>query len=327
MLWGTAILCSMYRPRKLPCFSSVRGSSLHLSPRTVSSTGHAEDSMPGEKLRCANNNDRVGRVFCECFKGMEKFLVRRPGCPPQQPMKSPLFTTAAGVVSSSTSSSTSGGESVRSSKTVRSFFPGTNDLFYDANAPGLHRKTLSSISGNSEPKHVGKDLHGNSSNDVRQQEVRSPLMLQATTSFGGQQTSSDKFAAEKTTAYADIQRYSYAYSLWQNRNAALLQMGADMQEMTSKACYLRDLHQEDLKDGMRQTTRFSIYVVFPFVFLVSAVLFNESTLYSAQLKYLRLVDYDAWLEANGQNSGRRGGIVGGGGGGGGGGFSRYEQRR
>ncbi|KAF8279107.1 hypothetical protein TcYC6_0003990 [Trypanosoma cruzi] len=315
----------MYRPRKLPCFSSVRRSSLHLSPRTVSSTGHAEDPVAGEKLRCADNNDRVGLVFCECFRGMEKFLVRRPGCPPQQPMTSPLFTTAAGVVSSSAPPSTSGGGSVRSAKTVRSFFPGTSNLFYDANAPNLHRKNLSSIPGNSGPKHVGKDLYGNNSNGVRQHEVRSPLMLQPTTSFGGQQTASDKSAAEKATAYADIQRYSYAYALWQNRNAALLQMGVDMQEMTSKACYLRDLHQEDLKDGMRQTTRFSFYVVFPFVFLVSAVLFNESTLYSAQLKYLRLVDYDAWLEANGHNSGRRGGIVGGGGGGGG--FSRYEQRR
>ncbi|RNF16931.1 uncharacterized protein Tco025E_05086 [Trypanosoma conorhini] len=319
MACAATILRRLAQPRELPRRASVRPSSfLALQRRAASSIGQAAASAGGERLRSSDNNDEVALLFCECFKGMEELLVRRPGHPERRPMTSPLFTTPAGIKSSASLSSSGGGRPVRSVTSARSLFPSTDDLFPDLRAPGMQRAKTSffPVSGTLEPKQAGADLDGNNGNNSKQAQTQSPSLGRSTTSSEGQQMPADKSATATTDAHADAQSYVYAYGLWQNRNAGLLQMEADMQEMASKARYLRGVQDAALKETMRQTTRFTFYVVFPFVFLVCALLFNESALYSSQLQHLCLINYDAWLASKEQNGSRKGGFASGGSGGG-----------
>ncbi|ESL11214.1 hypothetical protein TRSC58_01042 [Trypanosoma rangeli SC58] len=301
--------------RKLLRFPVIQLSSFHVSRRAAGSTGNVAASAGAERFRSHDNSDKVALMFCECFKGMEELLVRRPGHPVQRPMTSPLFTTPAGVMSSSSLSSSGNGRHVHSVKTARSFFPNMDDLFPDLTASGMCREKtfFSPLSGTSEPKQVGSESDGNKGNSTKHTQARAPTVGRSVASSVGQQTTSDASAAPTAAAYTDAQSYVYAYNLWQNRNAALLQMVADMQELGNKARYLRDVQGESIKEGMRQTTRFTFYVVFPFVLLVSIFFFDDSAFYSSQLHHLRLVDYDAWL-ANRKN-GKKGGLAGSAGGG------------
>ncbi|RNF07730.1 hypothetical protein TraAM80_03177 [Trypanosoma rangeli] len=296
--------------RKLLRFPVIQLSSFHVSRRAAGSTGHAATSASAERFRCHDNNDKVALLFCECFKGMEELLVRRPGHPVQRPMTSPLFTTPAGVMSSSSLSSSGNGRHVHSVKTARSFFPNRDDLFPDLTVSGMCREKISfsPSSGTSELKKVASESDGNKGNNNKHMQARSPTLGRPVASSVDQQTTSETSAAPTAAAYADAQSYVYAYGLWQSRNAALLQMVADMQELANKARYLRDVQGEGIQEGMRQTTRFTFYVVFPFVLLVSIFFFNDSALYSSQLHHLRLVDYDAWL-ANRKNRGRGGALL------------------
>ncbi|ORC93316.1 uncharacterized protein TM35_000011930 [Trypanosoma theileri] len=253
-------------------------------------------------------SERVTSLFSEGFKGMENFLpVRSRGNqrkstasplapPPSPPPPPPPLSSSACTMMNTPSSSlplTFCNSETQKTLTARDLFPDLQSLF-----PDVKLSTTSSTrwanNGMGVPPIVRERL------DCEHAEVG-----QHEQNFS-QKPQSDYFPrisratgpSSMTSAkeYEDAKRYAYAYEIWRHRNELLQHMQSDLIRLNDGIQYLRTLQEEDLEHAMRRATKFSFFVFFPFVLLTTIILFSESAFYSAELKHLRLVDYDEWLK-------------------------------
>ncbi|KEG11047.1 hypothetical protein DQ04_03031050 [Trypanosoma grayi] len=273
-----------------------------VSRRCVSSAKAATNTPRSGAPSRADKRDNVRLLFSQAFKGTEETLVRSSGRPWQQPMASPAFGTASKVFSASSRSNRA-----RRAKTARELFPEIRALFPDvgttctphrAPPPSFTSKAVEvRAGGRAQWKGIGKEAEQQQRQQMSSGE--GPSVYVPCNSQRTSETPSEAGAASAT----DAQRYAFAYGFWQRRNEFLLQLQRDTLQLTKGVQYMRDVQEDDFKKCMTNTSQITFFFVFPFVLLVSAVLFNESVLYGAELNHLRLIDYDEWLNKNDERRG------------------------
>ncbi|KAH9598886.1 hypothetical protein LSM04_003235 [Trypanosoma melophagium] len=270
-------------------------------PVTAIRAYHVQSAYPGVVPAISSSwCERVRTLFSDGFKGMENFHpegsgdIQRNSIASSPPPPPPPSHTAMNTLSSSLPS-TFCNAATQKTLTARDLFPDTQSLFPDVRLVTTPSTSWAKVMGvqpmmrvkhDSERADVGQ--HGQNYSQ-QPQSGSFPRISQATNTS----------ATASSKEYEDAKRYAYAYEIWRQRNEILQQMELDLMRLKDGVQYLRSLQEEDLERTMKRATKFSFFVFFPFVLLTTIILFIDAAFYNAELKHLRLVDYDAWLKKQG----------------------------